>query len=134
MFYTYLLASDRNGTLYVGHTDDLVERVRQHRAKERPGFTARYGVDRLVWFETHEDRDGAFRRERQIKKWYRAWKLRTIESFNPEWRDLSGDLAKLDQPLHPDLRGWAAGQASLGPRMRGDERNFCGGDERSFDG
>ena len=128
-----MLASDRNGTLYVGHTDDLVERVRQHRAKERPGFTARYGVDRLVWFELHDDREVAFRRERQIKKWCRAWKLRTIEAGNPEWRDLSDDLIRPEQPLHPDLRAIVGGQASLGPRMRGDERNdSVGGDERSF--
>ena len=109
MFYVYMLASDRNGTLYVGHTDDLIERVRQHRAKETPGFTSRYHVDRLVWFETHDDRSDAFRRERQIKKWYRAWKLRTIEAANCEWRDLYDDLLTLDQPLHPDLLKWAAG-------------------------
>ena len=118
-----MLASDRNGTVYVGHTDDLTERVRQHREKELPGFTAMYAVDRLVWFEAHDDRDGAFRRERQIKKWYRAWKLRTIEAGNPEWRDLYADLLKPDQPLHPDLAAWAEEQqASLGRRIRGDER------------
>ena len=124
MFYAYMLASDRNGTLYVGHTDDLIERVRQHREKERAGFTARYGVDRLVWYEAHHDRDGAFRRERQIKNWYRAWKLRTIEAGNPEWRDLYDDLIKPEQSLHPDLAGWSqTTQASLDPRMRGDERS-----------
>ena len=126
MFYTYMLASDRNGTLYVGHTDDPIERVRQHRAKDRPGFTARYGVDRLVWFEMHHDREVAFRRERQIKKWYRAWKLRTIEAGNPDWRDLYDDLISVDQPLHSDLHVWAAENASLGPRIRGDERIMDG--------
>ena len=84
MFYVYMLASERNGTLY--HTDALIERVRQHREKTFDGFTAIHGVDRLVWFEVHGERASAFRRERQIKKWYRAWKLRTIEAENPEWR------------------------------------------------
>ncbi len=123
MFYVYMLASDRNGTLYIGHTDNLIERVRQHREKELPGFTANYGVSRLVWSEEHASREIAIARERQIKKWYRAWKLRTIEAANPEWRDLYDDLLRPDQPLHPDLAGWAAEQqASLGPRIRGDER------------
>ena len=123
MFYVYMLASDRNGTLYVGHTDDLVTRVAQHREKALPGFTAKFGVSRLVWFEEHDSRETAFTRERQIKKWYRAWKLRTIEAANPEWRDLYDDLLKPDQPLHADLAAWAAEQqASLGPRIRGEER------------
>ncbi|MFI4975390.1 MAG: GIY-YIG nuclease family protein [Caulobacterales bacterium] len=92
MFYVYILASQRNGTLYVGYTDDLVSRVVQHREKVRQGFTARYNVTRLVWYEMHDSRDGAYRRERQLKKWNRAWKLELIERFNPEWRDLFEDL------------------------------------------
>ena len=124
MFYVYILASDRNGTLYVGHTDDLIERVRQHREKVHTGFTARYDVHRLVWFELHDDRNNAFRRERTIKKWYRAWKLRTIEAANPEWRDLHGNLLRPDQPLHPDLAVTTAPSgANLDPRIRGDERS-----------
>ena len=130
MFYVYMLASERNGTLYVGHTDDLIERVRQHREKARPGFTARYSVDRLVWFEPHDDREAALRRERQIKKWYRAWKLRTIEAVNSDWCDLYDDLSRTDAPLHPDLSAAPAEQASLGPRMRGDERTFETADAR----
>jgi putative endonuclease len=82
------MASRRNGTLYVGHTDDLAKRVFEHREKVRKGFTAKYGVTQLVWFEYHEDRENAFRRERQIKEWQRAWKLRLIEAENPDWRDL----------------------------------------------
>ena len=122
-FCVYMLASDRNGTLYVGHTDDLAARVHQHRDGTQAGFTARYGVHRLVWFKVHDDRDGAFARERQIKKWYRAWKLRTIEATNPEWCDLYDDLIAPDRPLHPDLQGWAPGrQANLDARTRGDER------------
>ena len=87
-FYVYLLASRRNGTLYVGSTEGLVMRVSQHREKSRPGFTARYGVTRLVWFEVHDTRSSAFQRERQIKEWKRAWKLRLIEESNPDWLDL----------------------------------------------
>ena len=91
-FYVYLLASGPHGTLYCGSTDDLVARVWQHREKVTPGFTSRYGVDRLVWFEVHDSRDGAFTRERRIKEWPRAWKLRLIERENPDWCDLWEEL------------------------------------------
>ena len=91
-FYTYILASQRNGTLYTGSTDDLIQRVAQHRNKAFGGFTATYGVALLVWFEVHETRDDAFLRERRIKKWNRAWKLRMIEEENPAWRDLYDEL------------------------------------------
>jgi len=91
-FYVYMLASDRNGTLYIGSTEALITRTSQHKQKLRPGFTARYGVDRLVWYEVHDSRDGAFHRERQMKKWNRAWKIELIERFNPGWRDLFQDL------------------------------------------
>jgi putative endonuclease len=86
VFYTYIMASGRNGTLYTGHTDDLAKRVHHHREKVGSGFAARHGVDRLVWFESHESRGAAFTRERQIKEWRRAWKLRLIEEVNPGWR------------------------------------------------
>jgi len=92
VFYTYLVASKRNGTLYAGSTDSIVVRVGQHRDKSRPGFTAKYGVSILVWYEAHDTREGAFRRERQIKEWRRAWKLRLIEERNPTWRDLYEEL------------------------------------------
>ena len=91
-FYTYIVASQRNGTLYIGSTDDLAHRVWEHAEKHRHGFTAKYDVARLVWFETHETREAAFRRERQMKKWNRAWKIELIERFNPGWDDLSGEL------------------------------------------
>ncbi|HEY5410009.1 MAG TPA: GIY-YIG nuclease family protein [Caulobacteraceae bacterium] len=91
-FYVYILASERNGTLYVGSTDALIARVSQHQQKLRPGFTSKYGVDQLVWYEIHDTREGAFRRERQMKKWNRAWKIELIERFNPGWRDLFEDL------------------------------------------
>lgn len=87
-FYTYLVCSVRNGTLYCGHTDNLAERIWKHREKALPGFTAKYGVHRLVWYEVHETRDAAFNRERRIKKWNRAWKIQLIEERNPQWLDL----------------------------------------------
>jgi putative endonuclease len=90
--WVYILASSRNGTLYVGHTDDLVYRVWQHREHATPGFTSKYGVTGLVWMQSFPTREEAKARERQIKKWNRAWKLRLIESLNPEWKDLYLDL------------------------------------------
>lgn len=87
-FYTYILAGRRNGTLYTGSTDDLLKRVVEHREKLRGGFTARYDVSRLVWYEHHGTRDEAFRRERQIKEWRREWNLDLIERMNPAWDDL----------------------------------------------
>ncbi|MFZ5671158.1 MAG: GIY-YIG nuclease family protein [Pseudomonadota bacterium] len=87
-FYTYLLASGPYGTLYCGQTDDLGKRVWQHKTKAYSGFTAKYGVDRLVWYEVHDSREGARAHERAIKKWNRAWKIQLIESSNPEWLDL----------------------------------------------
>jgi putative endonuclease len=87
-FFVYTLASKRNGTLYVGMTDDLSRRVWEHQTGVFPGFTSKYGVKTLVWFEVHETRESAFTRERQIKKWKRRWKLQLIEEMNPAWKDL----------------------------------------------
>jgi putative endonuclease len=92
-FFVYIFASDRNGTLYVGMTDDLVKRTWQHRNGLIPGFTQRYGVKTLVWYESHESREAAFERERRLKKWNRAWKLELIEKENPDWRDLWEEVA-----------------------------------------
>jgi putative endonuclease len=91
-FFVYILASRRNGTLYVGMTDNLARRVWEHQTGAVAGFTKRYGVKTLVWYEPHESREGAFQRERQLKKWNRAWKLKLIEVRNPDWRDLTGEL------------------------------------------
>jgi putative endonuclease len=92
-FYVYMLASKRNGTLYIGMTDDLLKRAWLHREGILPGFTRDYGVKHLVWYETHESRESALSRERQMKKWNRAWKLELIESNNPNWSDLSEGLS-----------------------------------------
>lgn len=91
-FNVYLLASDIRGTLYVGVTSDLLKRVWEHKNKAVPGFTARYGIDRLVWFEVHETAEVAIRREKQIKEWKRDWKINLIERDNPYWADLYPDL------------------------------------------
>ena len=84
----YILASKRNGTLYVGVTSDLLKRVWEHKDNVVEGFTRRYGVHILVWFEMHETMESAITREKAIKEWKRAWKLKMIEKTNPEWRDL----------------------------------------------
>jgi putative endonuclease len=87
--WTYILASQPNGTLYIGVTNDLVRRVWQHREGLDPdSFTARYGVTRLVWFEEHPEPGAAIRREKNLKKWKRDWKLALIERSNPDWHDL----------------------------------------------
>ena len=88
MFHVYILASRPCGTLYAGVTSDLSRRVWEHETKAVPGFTAQYGVDRLVWFEAHDTAESAIRREKQIKEWRRAWKVRLIEEQNPHWVDL----------------------------------------------
>ena len=87
-FYVYLLASRRHGTLYLGVTGDLVRRVHQHKSHDVRGFSARYGVDRLVWFEVYDNPTDAIAREKALKKWRRDWKIRLIEEQNPDWRDL----------------------------------------------
>ncbi|HAQ36793.1 MAG: hypothetical protein CMF74_01885 [Maricaulis sp.] len=88
----YILASQRNGTLYVGVTSNLLGRSWQHRNRQGARFTSRYNFHRLVWFEPHETMENAITREKQIKKWNRAWKLRLIEEKNSDWRDLYDDL------------------------------------------
>ena len=92
MFFVYLLASQPQGTLYVGVTSDLAQGVWQHKSKAVPGFTSKYGVDRLAWFEAHELWESAIRREKQIKEWKRAWKIQLIKADNPHWIDLYDHL------------------------------------------
>ena len=87
-YFVYLLASQRNGTLYLGVTNDIVRRVSEHRSKEIAGFTRDYGVTRLVWYETYPTSGEAIAAEKEMKKWRRAWKLAAIEANNPDWRDL----------------------------------------------
>jgi len=89
----YVLASKRNGTLYIGVTSDLVRRVWEHQQNLVEGFTRRYGVHTLVYFERHEEMEQPIRREKQLKKWNRAWKIALIERHNPEWEDLWPTIA-----------------------------------------
>ena len=84
----YIVASGRNGTLYIGVTSDLVARIWQHREHLVDGFTKRYGVTMLVWYELHETMESAILREKQLKKWNRRWKLELIEAGNPDWQNL----------------------------------------------
>ena len=96
----YILASGRNGTIYIGVTSNLMARIVQHRAGSFGGFTKVYDVTRLVWFEMADTMEGAIGREKQLKNWRRAWKLELIEADNPTWRDLAEDwgFAPLPQP------------------------------------
>jgi len=91
-FFIYILASKRNGTLYVGVTNNLVRRLSEHKAKLVPGFTRKYVVDQLVYFEAFDSVLEARARERSLKSWRRAWKIALIEKLNPDWRDLADDL------------------------------------------
>ena len=91
-FCVYMLASASNGTLYIGVTSNLLQRIWQHKERLVEGFTNKYGVHLLVWFEQHENALSAITREKQLKKWNRAWKIALIEQGNPTWRDLYLDL------------------------------------------
>ena len=93
-YYVYILANKRYGTLYVGVTSDIVKRVWQHREGLVDGFTKKYDIKRLVWFEAHEDVTAAITREKQIKKWNRSWKIELIQAANPRWQDLYEGLVK----------------------------------------
>jgi putative endonuclease len=88
----YILASKRKGTLYVGVTSDLTQRVWQHKNDQAEGFTKRYGVHKLVWYEICDDMRAAIAREKAVKEWKRAWKIRLIQETNPEWNDLYDEL------------------------------------------
>jgi putative endonuclease len=87
-YWVYLMASRRNGTLYIGVTNNLAQRAWQHRTGIGSEFVAKYGVTRLVWYESYADVNEAIKREKQLKKWERRWKLELIEKMNPEWEDL----------------------------------------------
>ena len=93
--YVYIMASKRNGTLYVGVTSDLIGRVHQHRERLVAGFTRKYGCTLLAWFEAHDDLQAARHLELQMKKWKRAWKVELIERRNPQWKDLWAEIAHL---------------------------------------
>ena len=99
----YLMASQRNGTLYLGVTSNLPQRIHQHRMGTTGGFTSRYDVRLLVWFEIHETMEAAILREKRLKKWRREWKLGLIEAANPDWNDLAAAIGLA--PLDSRVRG-----------------------------
>jgi len=88
----YILANKKNGTLYIGVTSDLKNRIIQHKNKEIEGFTSAYNINRLVYYEVHNEMRSAIAREKQLKKWKRSWKVEMIEKNNDDWRDLSSDI------------------------------------------
>ena len=92
-YYVYILASKRNGTLYIGITSDLIKRTWQHKEKLVDGFTKKYNVNRLVYFEQFTDPENAIKREKRLKKYERQWKIKLIEKDNPQWKDLYNTLA-----------------------------------------
>ena len=109
----YILASERNGTLYIGVTSDLIQRAWQHKEGLAEGFTKKYAVKMLVWFEQHETMESAIRKEKAMKKWLRKWKLKTIEQTNPDWNDLWSEIiGEKPQTVVPapdkNIRGQAA--------------------------
>jgi len=133
----YLMASQRNGTLYIGVTSDLIKRTWQHRTHAVEGFTNQYSINLLVWFEQHETMESAIAREKALKKWNRAWKLFLIEKTNPDWMDLwpviTGEQADFrttphpDTPRHsraggnPDPSGASDDKKALDSRLRGND-------------
>jgi len=94
-YFVYILCNKPRGTLYVGASNELLRRTWEHKNKVVPGFTAKYGVDRLVWFELHQWIEEALLRESRIKRWRRDWKIRLIEESNPDWHDLFPTLSPL---------------------------------------
>ncbi|MBS3770923.1 MAG: GIY-YIG nuclease family protein [Bacteroidales bacterium] len=90
-YFVYILTNKRNGTLYIGFTDDLERRVGEHKRKEVDSFSKKYHLDKLVYYEQFDSNSEAFLRERRMKKWKRDWKIQLIESMNPQWNDLAWD-------------------------------------------
>ena len=91
-YYVYILTKARNSTFYVGITSDLPKRIWEHKNEIADGFTKKYGIKTLVYYEVFDDPENAIRREKRLKKWNRAWKMRLIEEMNPDWRDLYDDI------------------------------------------
>ena len=87
-YYVYIIASRRDGAIYIGVTNNLVRRAYEHRIKAIPGFTSKYNITQLVWFEVYDDPVSAITREKELKKWKRTWKIQLIQAENPEWKDL----------------------------------------------
>lgn len=128
----YIMASQRNGTLYIGVTSNLLQRVWQHREGLAEGFTKKYGVKMLVWYELHATMESAIQREKALKKWNRSWKLKIIEQENPQWQDLwlfiNGQSSSTASPRRPRAGGNPEATV-LDSRLRGnDDTNPSQGD------
>lgn len=93
-YYVYILTNKKNGTLYIGFTDNIQKRIQEHKCKKYKSFSARYNLDKLVYYETMESSETAQHREAQLKKWNRNWKIELIEKYNPDWKDLSDNFIK----------------------------------------
>ena len=91
-YFVYILAKERNSTFYVGVTSDLPKRIWEHKNDVAEGFTRKYGIKTLVYFETYDDPENAIQREKRLKKWPRAWKIKVIEEKNPDWKDLYDEI------------------------------------------
>ncbi len=100
-YYVYILASKKNGTLYVGMTEDIGKRVVRHKGRQANEFTAKYDVLKLVYYEKHKSMEEAVKREKQLKKYNRRWKIRLIEQLNPTWEDLFSKIINLKNPGSP---------------------------------
>lgn len=126
----YILASQRNGTLYIGVTSDLIKRIWEHREGIADGFTKQYKVKTLVWYEQHATMETAISREKAMKKWRRDWKLKTIEKFNPNWLDLWPQInGQAALPVVPAQAGTQRGQGNpLDSRIRGNDLAVGGGE------
>jgi putative endonuclease len=98
----YILASKRNGTLYIGVTSDLIKRIYEHKHKLVDGFTKQYSVDRLVYYELYDDMSEAIKREKQLKNWKREWKIALIEKCNDEWNELYSEILGVDSGSSPE--------------------------------
>lgn len=93
-FYVYILAKARNSTFYTGVTSNLSKRIWEHKNEVADGFTQKYGIKQLVYYEVHENYEAAFKREKRLKRWNRPWKMRLIEEMNPEWKDLYEEICE----------------------------------------
>ena len=98
-YYVYILASRKNGTLYVGMTKDVMKRVVRHKGRQANEFTAKYDILKLVYYEKHKSLEEAVKREKQLKKWRRQWKMALIEKHNSEWQDLFGEVINTGSPV-----------------------------------
>lgn len=120
-YYVYILATEKNGTLYIGVTNDLIRRVYEHKHKLNKGFSSEYNISKLVYFETYSYIDEAIAREKQLKKWNRNWKLRLVEENNPNWRDLYYDFG--GDEYERGLKFEMPKDSGLDSRLRGNDRN-----------